>query len=164
MSYQEKKTIVSMTIGVLILAAYGIYALGKAGMEHANDLQFWARTILVFIGIGIVALIIVQIVFHILLAVTKAVQQKLKCESIDDKKIEQSIEREMVEDEMDQLIELKANRIGYSIMGAGFAAGLIAIAFGASGVALLNILFLSTWVGSFVEAIMQIRYYRRGIR
>jgi hypothetical protein len=48
-------------------------------------------------------------------------------------------------------------------MGLGFMAGLIAIAFGASAVAMLNILFFATWTGSFVEALMQIRYYRRGV-
>ena len=163
MSYQEKKTIVSMTIGVLILAAYGIYALGKAGMEHANDLQFWARTILVFIGIGIVALIIVQIVFHIVLAVTKAVQQKLKDESIEDKKIEQSIEREMVEDEMDKLIELKANKFGYAFVSLGIVAGIVSIALGAAPFVMMNIVFLACMVGGLAEGVVEIRYYRRGV-
>jgi len=164
MSYQEKKTIISLVTSFMLIAAYCLYAFGKAGMEHLNDLQFWAKTILIFIGIGIVALIIIQIVFHILLAISKAVQQKMRDEAIDDKEFERAFEREIVEDEMDKLIELKANKIGYSIMGLGFAAGLIAIAFGASGVALLNILFLSTWLGSFIEGLMQVRYYRKGIR
>lgn len=164
MSYQEKKTLMSLITSLLILIAYCLYAFGKAGMAHMNDLEFWAKTMLVFIGIGIVALIIIQIVFHILMAVTKAVQQKMKDETIDDKVIEQSIEREMVEDEMDKLIELKANRLGYTIMGLGFPAGLIAIAFGASAVALLNILFFAAWTGSFIEGLMQIRYYRKGLR
>lgn len=164
MSYQEKKTIISLVTSLMLIAAYCLYAFGKAGMEHLNDLQFWAKTILIFIGIGIVALIIIQIVFHILLAISKAVQQKMRDEAIDDKEFERAFEREIVEDEMDKLIELKANKIGYSIMGLGFAAGLIAIAFGASGVVLLNILFLSTWLGSFIEGLMQVRYYRRGIR
>lgn len=164
MSYQEKKSIVSLVTGVLILAAYCIYAFGKAGMEQLDNLQFWAKTILVFIGIGIVALIVILIVFHILLAVSKAVQQKMSDASVDDKEIEKSIEREMVEDEMDKLIELKAGRIGYSAIGVGFIAGLIAVTLGASAVVLLNILFLSGSVGSIVEGIVQIGYYRRGVR
>jgi len=164
MSYQEKKTLMSLITAVMILVGYCLYAFGEAGMAHANDLQFWAKTILVFIGIGIVALIVIQIVFHILMAISKAVTQKLKDETIDDKEIEKSLEREMVEDEMDKLIELKANKLGYTIMGFGFPAGLIAIVFGASAVALLNILFLTAWVGSFIEGLMQIRYYRKGIR
>ena len=118
---------------------------------------------LIFIGIGIVALIIIQIIFHIALSVGMAVKQKLKDESCDDKAIEKSIEQEMVEDEMGKLIELKANKIGYSFVGFGFLAGLIALVLGASAVVMLNILFFSSGIGSLVEGLMQIRYYRKGV-
>ena len=163
MSYQEKRTLLSIIISILMLVSYSIYAFGKAGMEHINDLQFWARTILIFIGIGIVALIILQIVFHILMAIGKAIRQKLKDNEVNEEEIGRTMRVETAEDEMDKMIEMKSNRFGYTIMGLGFMAGLIAIAFGASAVAMLNILFFATWVGSFVEALMQIRYYRRGV-
>ncbi len=163
MSYQEKRTLLSIIISVLMIVSYSIYAFGKAGMEHMNDLQFWAKTILIFIGIGIIAMIILQIVFHILMAISKAIRQKLSENEVDEEEIGRSMRVETSEDEMDKMIELKSNRYGYTIMGLGFMAGLIAIAFGASAVAMLNILFFSTWVGSFVEALMQIRYYRRGV-
>lgn len=163
MSYQEKRTLLSIIISVLMIVSYSIYAFGKAGMEHMNDLQFWAKTILIFIGIGIIAMIILQIVFHILMAISRAIRQKLSENEVDEEEIGRSMRVETSEDEMDKMIELKSNRFGYTIMGLGFMAGLIAIAFGASAVAMLNILFFSTWVGSFVEALMQIRYYRRGV-
>ena len=163
MSYQEKRTILSVISGVLLLAAYSIYAFGKAGMENLDNLVFWAKTMLIFIGIGIVALIIIQIIFHIALSVGMAVKQKLKDESCDDKEIEKSIEQEMVEDEMGKLIELKANKIGYSFVGFGFLAGLIALVLGASAVVMLNILFFSSGIGSLVEGLVQIRYYRKGV-
>lgn len=164
MSYQEKKTIVSLVTGALILISYCIYAFGKAGIAHLNDLQFWAKTMLIFIGIGIVVMIVIQIVFHILMAISKAVQQKLNDHEVDEAEIERSMKNLTVEDEMDQLIELKANRFGYTTIGLGFVAGLISIAFGVSATALLNILFFSFWAGSFLEGLVQIRYYRRGIR
>lgn len=163
MSYQEKRTLLSIIISILMLVSYSIYAFGKAGMEHINDLQFWARTILIFIGIGIVALIILQIVFHILMAISKAIRQKLRDDVVDEEEIGRTMRVETAEDEMDKMIEMKSNRFGYTIMGLGFMAGLIAIAFGASAVAMLNILFFSTWVGNFIEAVMQIRYYRKGV-
>ena len=163
MSYQEKRTILSVISGVLLLAAYSIYAFGKAGMENLDNLVFWAKTMLIFIGIGIVALIIIQIIFHIALSVGMAVKQKLKDETCDDKEIEKSIEQEMVEDEMGKLIELKANKIGYSFVGFGFLVGLIALVLGASAVVMLNILFFSSGIGSIVEGLVQIRYYRRGV-
>lgn len=163
MSYQEKRTLLSIIISIVMLVSYSIYAFGKAGIEHMNDLQFWARTILIFIGIGIVALIVLQIVFHILMAIGKAIRQKLKDNEVNEEEIGRTMRVETAEDEMDKMIEMKSNRFGYTIMGLGFMAGLIAIAFGASAVAMLNILFFATWVGSFVEALMQIRYYRRGV-
>ncbi|PKM40336.1 MAG: hypothetical protein CVV04_03800 [Firmicutes bacterium HGW-Firmicutes-9] len=164
MSYQEKRTLMSIITSVLLMVSYSIYAFGQAGMEHINDLQFWAKTILVFIGIGIVVLIILQIVFHILMAISKAIRQKLSENEVDEKEIGRSMRVETTEDEMDKIIEMKSNKFGYTIMGLGFMAGLIAIAFGASAVAMLNILFFSTWMGSLIEALMQIRYYRKGIQ
>ena len=163
MSYQEKRTILSVISCVLLLAAYSIYAFGKAGTANLDNLAFWAKTMLIFIGIGIVALIIIQIIFHIALSVGMAVKQKLKDETCDDKEIEKSIEQEMVEDEMGKLIELKANKIGHSFVGFGFLAGLIALVLGASAVVMLNILFFSSGIGSIVEGLVQIRYYRKGV-
>ena len=108
-------------------------------------------------------MIVVQIVFHILLSVAMAVKQKIGDETCDDKKIEQALKSDMAEDEMGKLIELKANRIGYAVVSAGFVAGLVSIALGASAAVMLNIAFLSCLVGSVVDGLMQMRYYRRGV-
>ena len=163
MSYQEKRTIVSVASGVLLMIAYCIYALVRLGWNSMGDVRSWATTMLVFIGIGIVAMIVIQIVFHILLSIGIAVKKKIADEPIDDQAIESSIEREMVEDEMDQLIELKANKIGYSFVSVGFVAGLIALALGALPAVMLNIVFLACMLGTIVEGLIQIRYYRKGV-
>ena len=163
MSYQEKRTIVSIASGVVLMIAYCIYALVRLGWNSLGDVRSWATTMLVFIGIGIVAMIVIQIVFHILLSIGIAVKKKIADEPIDDQAIESSIEREMVEDEMDQLIELKANKIGYSFVSVGFVAGLIALALGALPAVMLNIVFLACMLGTIVEGLIQIRYYRKGV-
>ena len=164
MSYQEKKTVVSIVSGALLLVAYCLYAFGKSGMANINNLAFWAKTMLVFIGIGIVGMIIIQIVFHILLSISVAIKQKMRDEEIDDKEIEKSITNEMVEDEMDKLIVLKSNRISYYALGTGFLAGLVAVALGVSAVIFLNILFISGSIGGIAEGLVQIDYYRKGLR
>lgn len=164
MSYQEKKTVVSIVSGALLLAAYCLYAFGKSGMANINNLAFWAKTMLVFIGIGIVGMIIIQIVFHILLSISVAIKQKMRDEEIDDKEIEKSITNEMVEDEMDKLIVLKSNKISYYVLGIGFLAGLVAVALGVSAVIFLNILFISGSIGGIAEGLVQIGYYRKGLR
>lgn len=165
MSYQEKRTIVNILSGALLLAAYCIYAFGRyqAGAVEAGDLKFWAGTILIFIAIGIVATIIIQIVFHILMSIGITVQKKIHNEQVSDREIEKSINFDMIEDEMDKLIELKSMRIGYGFAGVGFIAGMVALVLGYSTAVMLNILFLSFSGGSLLEGFTQLYFYRRGI-
>ena len=164
MSYQEKRSIVSIVSGIILLAAYCLYSIGKyqQGLVAPGDLKFWATTILVFIGIGIVAFIIIQIVFHIMLSISIAVSKAVDG-NYDDKEIEKAIKVDMIEDEMDRLIELKSLRFGFSVAGIGFIAGLVALVLNYSAVVMLNIFFISFSVGSILEGFVKIFYYRRGL-
>jgi len=166
MSYQVKRTIVSMVTGAAILAAYCIYAFGRvqAGLAAPDDLKFWATTMLVFIGIGIVASIIIQIVFHILLSIGIAIKKQIREGKCDDQEIENSIKQEMVEDEMDKLIGLKSMRVGFAIAGIGFMASLISLLLDFAPAVMLNVIFLSFSVGAIVEGITQLFFYRRGVK
>jgi hypothetical protein len=69
----------------------------------------------------------------------------------------------MVEDEMDKLIELKSNRVGFFMAGIGFVAALVALVLNYSPVVMLNILFIAFSIGSLAEGFTQLFYYRRGI-
>jgi uncharacterized membrane protein len=162
MSYQEKRTIASLVSGILVLVAYGIFALGKLQSETYDpaNLKFWAITMLIFIGIGIVATIIIQIVFHILMAISIAIKEKESDEAV----ITKTIEASFVEDEMDKLIELKASRIGFAFAGFGFVIGLVLLAFDGTPSLMLNILFLSYSIGSLCEGFGSLYYYRKGIK
>jgi hypothetical protein len=165
MSYQVNRTIVSIVTGALILAAYCIYAFGQyqSGAVAPGDLKFWAGTILAFIGIGIVASIVIQIVFHILLSIAIAARKKIQNEACEDKEIEKSIQAEMVEDEMDHLIELKSMQIGFFLSGFGFIAAMVSVVLGYSPVVMLNILFISFCGGSLFEGGVKLYFYRKGI-
>ena len=158
MSYQEKKTILSIVAGVLLMAAYCIYVFG--GAADFNDLRFFAVTMLIFIGIGVAAMIVIQIVFHIALSVAIAIKNRTH----NDKEIEKAVEATVVEDEMDRLIELKSGRIGFALTGAGFIAGLVTLALNCAPAVMLNILFLSAGAGSLAGGALSIYYYRAGIR
>ncbi|MDD5659806.1 MAG: hypothetical protein PHR39_07350 [Actinomycetota bacterium] len=166
MFYQEKKTIISVLAGVLFLIAYCIYTFTRVrlGMVAPNDLKFWAITILIFIGIGIAGMIIIQVVFHILLSITIAVKKQARNEKCDDKEIERTIELEMVEDEMDKLIELKSMRIGFIIAVVGFVSALLSLVFNSSAAVMLNIIFISFCIGTIAEGATGIYYYRKGIK
>ena len=166
MSYQEKKTIVSILTGILILAAYCIYAFNRVqpDMVAPDDMKFWATTILKFIGIGIAGTIVIQIVFHILLSIALAIKKQVSSGQCDDKEIEKTIELEMVEDEMDKLIGLKSMRIGFAIAGIGFIAALVSLVLNFSAAVMLNIIFISFSIGMIIEGFTQLYFYRRGVK
>lgn len=164
MTYQEKKTLVTVLTSILLFTAYFLYVSGRlgAGLASSSNMKFWAVSILSFIGIGIVATIIIQIVFHILLSVATAVKETVQNGKCDDGKVEKIIEQEMVEDERDKLIEMKSSKIGYAVAGVGFVLGLVSLLLGYSPEVMLNIAFCSFGLGSVVEGIVQIYFYRRG--
>ena len=162
MSYQEKRTVTSMISGALVLAAYCLYAFGRyrAGTVEAGDLRFWAGRMLLFIGIGIAATILIQIVFHILMAISIAVKDR----SRDEKEINRRIEAAVVEDEMDKLIELKSSRAGFIVAGVGFVGALVSLVLGYPPAVMINIVFLSFGLGSLLEGVVSLVYYRKGVR
>lgn len=166
MSYQEKRTLVSILTGVLLLAAYCVYAFGSAlpDMSAPDGLKFWATTMLIFIGIGVVGSIIIQIVFHILLSIAIAVKKQVNSDRCDEKEVEKTIELEMVEDERDKLIELKSTRISFAVAGIGFIAALVALVLNFPAAVMLNILFISFCIGTIIEGITQLYFYRRGVK
>ncbi|AEV30147.1 hypothetical protein SpiGrapes_2375 [Sphaerochaeta pleomorpha str. Grapes] len=161
MSYQEKRTLTNMFSGIAVLVAYYLYAFGKyqRGLVEASDLKFWAGTMLIFIGIGVVASILIMILFHILYAIALAVKQG----NCDEKKINQTLESSMVEDEMDKLIELKSLRIGFLFAGIGFVGALVSLMFEQPPMVMLNLLFFSFSVGSLFEGGLSLYYYRKGL-
>lgn len=165
MSYKIKRTILSLLTGIALLAFYCIYAFGKvnSGAAAMDDMRFWAVTILLFIGIGVAAMIVIQIIFHILLSIATAVNEQIKTGTCDDKKVEKSIELEMVEDEMDKMIELKSTRIGFTVVGIGFVAALGSLVLNWAPAVMLNILFGSFAIGAMIEGVAHIYYYMKGI-
>ncbi|MHB1484186.1 MAG: hypothetical protein ACYCYI_05935 [Saccharofermentanales bacterium] len=166
MSYQEKRTIVSIISGVLILVAYCAYTYGKyqSGAVATDNLKFWAGTMLMFIGIGIAVTIVIQIIFHILLSIGIAIKEQVQNGKCDDKEIEKTIELEMVEDERDKLIGLKSMRISFGVAGVGFVAALISLLLNYSPAVMMNILFISFSAGSLIEGFTQLYFYRKGVK
>jgi len=165
MSYQIKRTVTSIICGVLVLAVYLFYAFGRyqSGLLAPDDLRSWAQIMLIFIGVGIAATIVIQIIFHILLSIGIAIKESIKNGSCADQDIENKIQLEMVEDEMDKLIELKSLRVGFIVAGIGFVASLLVLVFNYPPMVMLNMLFISFSAGSILEGFAQLYYYKRGI-
>ena len=159
MTYNSKKYITSMAAGIITVAAYIVYALS----QHAptpEDITAWAKLMLVFIGIGVAAQIVIQILFHIMLSIRIAAREHEQ----DDKTVGRIIASTVVEDERDKLINLKALRIGYICAGAGLLIALFALAGGAPVVIALHIVVGSAAAASLVEGCAGILFHERGVR
>lgn len=170
MTYHEKRTIVTSITGLLVMLSYLFYAIFKynEGSAESLTLKFWASKMLIFIGIGVVTIIIAMILFHIIYSIGLAIKLKMENKDISDKGIEQKINQliktDTVEDEMGKLIELKAMRIGFIFAGIGFVLSLVSLLLNYSPIIMINILFLSFSLGSTLEGLAQLYYYRKGIR
>lgn len=158
MSVKSKSIITSTVAGFVFLTAYAIYVTRP---ENTPDtLQAWAVSMLVFLGIAIVALIVIQIVFHIVLAIGIAVNEG----DDDSSRIKRILDSTMAEDEMDRMINLRAARVGYVFAGIGFVGVLVVLAVGLGGVVGLHVLFWSIALGSFVSGAVSVYGYERGVR
>jgi uncharacterized membrane protein len=154
MSFQEKKSIAPVISTVLVLIAYFAYVWLKhqAGLlDPEYDLKFWATTMLIFIGIGVVSNIVILIIFHMVNAAVNEIRQEEE-------------DCSMVEDEMDKLIELKATRNSYIVAGVGFVIALVSLVLEKTPAVMLNVLFLSFHMGFFTESFSKLYFYRRGIK
>lgn len=161
MSYKEKRTVATIVSGLLMLAAYCIYAFVGAGAKAGgNDLKFWGTAMLIFVGIGIAATIVIQIIYHIAMSISIAIKEK----EFDEKKIGKALEVNTADDEMDKLIQLKSERVCSMAAGVGFVGGLVSLAFGASAAVMLNALYLAGSVGCILQAFISLHYYRKGVR
>ena len=161
MTYQTKKTLTNMVAMTILLAAYCLYAFPR--YSSADELRVWAVTMLIFMGIGMLAMVVIQVLFHIFFAVGVAIREAVQDGDVDEDTIESSINVEMIEDERDQLISSKSSRISTIVSGIGFIAGLVSLVLGHPPSMMLNTIFISFFISSIAEEAARIVLYRWGI-
>jgi hypothetical protein len=148
MTYQEKKSIVNIISSLLIIIIYAliIYQRHQLGrFDLTVDYSKWGIIFLVFVGVSIVARIIIYIIFHIINAIVTR---------------EEDIP---VTDERDKIIELKATRNAYRAFSIGFVLSVISLAIGMPVYGIIIAFFVCCVLGEIVENSSQIYYYRKGI-
>ena len=148
MTYQEKKSIVNIISSILIMSIYAIniYQRQMAGnFDLTTDFNKWGIIFLVFVGISIVARIIIYIIFHIINAIATR---------------EEDVP---VEDERDKLIGLKATRNNYYVFSIGFVLSIVSLSIGMPVYGIIIAFFACCFLGEMAENISQIHYYRKGI-
>jgi hypothetical protein len=162
MTYNSKKNVIGMAAGIIVVAIYIAYAF-VGNTPAQGDIQEWAKLILIFIGIGVAAQIVIQIIFHIAFAISIAAKEHAQGRTPDEN-VERKMSAEMIEDERDKLISLKSSRIGNICAGVGIMIAFFALAGGAPVVIALHIIIGSFAAGSLIEGCTGIYFHERGVR
>jgi hypothetical protein len=158
LSFGSKRIIAGMAIGLIMLGVYLSFALGPNAPD-TTDVAGWARAILLYIGIGVVAMIVAMILFHILYSILVAIWQR----SADEKVVNRLISSTIAEDERDKMISLKAMRVGYRVIGVGILLSLILFARGYPTVTVMHVLLGVTFLGCFTEGVASVIYHEKGV-
>lgn len=148
MGHQEKQSIVAIIGSILVIGFYSLYIYKnyiQADIELLNDFQFWGKSFLYFIPIGIV----VQIVIHIVFAIANRIITREDIPAFTD--------------ERDKLIELKSIRISHWIFIFGFMLSMGFVAMGMKPYVMFLTLIFSGFMASLASEIAKIIYYRKGV-
>ena len=148
MTYQEKQSVVNIFSGLLISGIYGwtVYQRHLEGrFDLTEDFQKWGYLFLIFMGVSIVARIVIYIVFHIINTIATR-------------------ETEMPEDdERDKLVKLKATRNSHYAFSIPFIGAFVGLALGMPIWGIFITFLASGLLSEIVENLSQIYYYRKGV-
>lgn len=148
MPYQEKQNIVNIVSGLLIAAIYGwiIYQRYLQGrFDLTEDFKAWGVVFLIFIGVSIVARIVIYIIFHIINVIATR---------------EEDIP---VEDERDRLIQLKSTRNSHYTFIIGFTLAFLALAVGMPVYGIFIAFVSFGLLAEIIDNVSQIYYSRKGV-
>lgn len=147
MSLKETRILVTLISTATVFAIYQIVVLGlEADGRFAGDdgTERIAQAILILIGVQIAATIVAQIVASIVHAVATGQEEP------------------DITDERDKLIELRALRISFFIVGVGIVGTLAAMALGTEIFWVFNLIIIAMTVGDIVGNGIRLTLYRRG--
>lgn len=149
MSFQEKNITVSLSTFTLILGVYLIRVLQMVQTEsfNANNLfRLW----------GIVALL--AVVGTILMTIFTHIAGGLvhKIRTNEDPHIED------IQDERDQIIDLKGTRVAYTFSSLGVAASMLTFVFGQPPLVMFSALIFFGILAQIVADVWRLSLYRKG--
>ncbi len=148
MTYQEKQNIVNICSGLLITAIYGllIYQRHQQGKVNlTEDFRAWGVIFLIFIGVSIVARIIIYIIFHIINAIATK-EEELP-----------------ITDERDKLIKLKSTRNSHRAYTLSLMFVFVFLAIGMPIYGVFIFFIVSGLISEIIDNSSQIYYHRKGI-
>jgi len=148
MTYQEKKSIVSILSTILITAGYWAYRYPQhpeGGLASADALRYWGSFVLVLTVVSIAAHIVIGIVFNILFRMTTGEKEP------------------SFADELDRLIELKAHRNSFLVFILGFIGAMASLVIDEPSQLMFVILIASGFAADVTGSMTKLYHYRRGV-
>ena len=147
MSQSESRTIAYLFSSLVGAGLYFLYVI-----QQYQEGSFNSPTISSSWGIAVLVVIGVQIVLSIISAILVSIIEAIKARE----------EVPELSDERDQLIELKANRISFSVFGIGFLLAMITLAAGLVPLVMFNLMVFSLFAAAVSGYVSQLYRYRRG--
>ena len=150
MSFQEKNITASLVTFILILGYYLIrlFQIIQGGNFNSTSVvRLWGFVI----AFAIVGTILVTIFTHIISAITQAIKT-----GEEDPKIED------VQDERDQLIDLKGTRVTHTVSSIGVFLSMLTFAFSQPPLVMFSLLIFFGVFAQVVGDISRLVLYRRG--
>ncbi|MEH7097380.1 hypothetical protein [Neobacillus vireti] len=148
MTYQEKKSIVTLIGAILIFASYCFYMyprLPEGGLESTETFRFWGSFVLNLTLFSIATHIVVSIIFNIIFTMTT--QEKLPTFA----------------DELDKLIELKAHRNSFFVFIVGFLLAMGSLIIVHPSQVMFMILIMFGFISDVTGSVTKLYHYRKGV-
>jgi hypothetical protein len=149
MSFQQKNITVSLSIFVIILGFYLIrifQMVQNASFNSTNVFRLW--------GIIVVLAVIGTIVATIFTHIAGGIVHKVRTN--EDPQIED------IQDERDQMIDLRGTRVAYTFSSIGVALSMLTFVFGQPPLVMFTLLIFSGVLAQVVADIWRLTLYRRG--
>jgi len=147
MTYQEKKSIVSLISAILIFGSYSLYMYPRfpGGGLESETFRYWGTFVLILTLISIIAHIIISIIFNIVFRITTREKEPTFA------------------DELDKLIDLKANRNSFFVFIVGFLLAMGSLVIYQPSQVMFIILITSGFISDVTGSITKLYHYRRGV-
>ena len=147
MTYQEKKSIVSFISAILIFGSYCLYMYPRypGNLESAETFHYWGSFVLILLVFSIVAHIIISIIFNIVFRITTKEKEPTFA------------------DELDKLIDLKANRNSFFVFIIGFLLAMGSLIIYQPSQVMFIILIISGFISDLTGSVTKLYHYRRGV-
>jgi hypothetical protein len=148
MTYQEKKSIISVISSILIFVSYCLFMYPRypgVGVESNEAFHYWGSFVLFLTLFSIIAHIMISIIFNIVFRITTKEKEPAFA------------------DELDKLIDLKANRNSFFVFIIGFVFAMGSLVFYQPSHVMFIILISSGFISDVTGSVTKLYHYRRGV-